>query len=184
MLYVIVRYVLDVLEPPKVEILRTFRNIQLYIWLYIQLYIQPFFTSYIQRKRSRRNLGHFNLSFFCCNRTNDVTYCSIVWTLSRWHKSRTLNCTVLRVCPQPVVWHTLCGNDSTTSTGNYSREFFESRVYSIPDYSIPGFLILYLVPESYIHVLVSLRLGTMCQVLHGLSPQFQQWIHDFARNRL
>jgi hypothetical protein len=73
MLYVIVRYVLDVLEPPKVEILRTFRNIQLYIWLYIQLYIQPFFTSYIQRKRSRRNLGHFNLSFFCCNRTNDVT---------------------------------------------------------------------------------------------------------------
>jgi hypothetical protein len=62
MLYVIVRYVLDVLEPPKVEILRTFRNIQLYIWLYIQLYIQPFFTSYIQRKRSRRNLGHFNLS--------------------------------------------------------------------------------------------------------------------------
>ena len=69
MLYVIVRYVLDVLEPPKVEILRTFGNIQLYICLYIQ----PFFTSYIQRKRSRRNLGHFNLSFFSSNWTNDVT---------------------------------------------------------------------------------------------------------------
>jgi hypothetical protein len=50
MLYVIVRYVLNVLEPPKVEILRTFRNIQLYICLYYAVYTALFHELHTAKK--------------------------------------------------------------------------------------------------------------------------------------